>query len=145
MAASFIVWRQMPPQSAPRIQPTGAVPSVAPDAPEPAWLLAQRDELKINAAQFQKLSRLRVRWERDTRDLHDALRRASAAFNRDMAQSNGKTVTMQQLQERAAPVSEISRQLTEARRAWWSEAGQALTVTQRQQAEGSWARRFARP
>jgi hypothetical protein len=142
IAASLWVWWQFPPQSAaPRIERTALPTTSLPSAPEPEWLLSQRESLEISAAQWEKLSRLRDRWNRDTRELRGALRQASADFNRGL--SSDSSLTMQQIQERAAPVSELSRQLAAARAAWWDEAAQILSRPQRQRAEENWAQRFA--
>ncbi|HXI18577.1 MAG TPA: hypothetical protein VNM48_19605 [Chloroflexota bacterium] len=148
IVASVIVWRRMPPgtfggSAPPRIETAQieAFPASPPSAPDLAWLLLQRDTLRLSASQRKKWEMLRNRWERDTRELRGALDRASNEFNRSM-RDNGEGVTMQQIQERAAPVSELSRQLADARRAWWNEAAQVLTTSQRQRAEEAWARRF---
>jgi hypothetical protein len=61
-----------------------------------------------------------------------------------MAAKGGRSITLPELQERAAPVTELSRQLLEARRAWWSEAGAVLTRAQRRQAEQAWGERLSR-
>lgn len=152
IVASVIVWRRMPPgtfggSAPPRIETAQieAFPASPPSAPDPAWLLLQRDTLRLSASQRKKLEMLRNRWERDTRELRGALDRASNEFNRSVrgaAKEGEHGLTMQQLQERAAPVSELSRQLADDRRAWWNEAAQVLTTSQRQRAEEAWARRF---
>jgi hypothetical protein len=148
--ASVVVWRLSPPDARgiasgpPRIERTQrvALPHPPPSAPDPAWLLEQRDALRLTAPQMAKLSRLRARWDRDTRALREALDHASAEFDRSMGGAGGPGQTMEQLQERAAPVSHLSRQLTAARRAWWSEAATVLTAAQRRRAEEAWARRL---
>lgn len=151
IVASVIVWQWMPPgflpkSLAPRLEKSQIeeFPAARPSAPEPAWLLSQRWELGLSETQVQKLEQLRIRWKRDTGQLRGELVRASHEFNRSMS-DNGGRLTMQQLQERAAPVSEISRQLADARRAWWAEAATTLTASQRQRAEAAWARRFSAP
>lgn len=147
VVASVIVWRWFPPQrQTPRLErvPLKA-PSFGLSAPEPAWLLAQKHTLQLSAAQVQQLTRLRVRWERDTRELHKKLDYASQQFNQNLSNPDGASLPMSQLQERAAPVSELTRRLTAARAAWWQEAGQLLTPTQRRRAEELWAQRFAKP
>jgi hypothetical protein len=146
LIASLLVWRQFPPAGGgpPRLERTrlDAIPNPPPSAPDPAWLLEQRDALRLTAPQMAKLSRLRARWDRDTRALRVALDHASAEFDRSMGGAGGPGQTMEQLQERAAPVSHLSRQLTAARRAWWSEAATVLTAAQRRRAEEAWARRL---
>jgi hypothetical protein len=145
IAASAFLWWQFPPQSnAPlRIERTPHTAPVPPSAPEPAWLLSQQEHLEMSQAQFAKLNRLRARWDRDTRDLHGKLKRASAEFNRGMTSVSGSSLTLQQIQERAAPVSDLSHQLADARAAWWEEASQTLSHEQRQRAEHNWAQRYA--
>jgi hypothetical protein len=148
VVASVLIWRQLP--ATREVPPTvtrtrveaGPVPA-PPGAPEPGWLLQQRNDLRLNPKQVQKLSRLRARWERDTRALHQDLARASAEFNHHMAGDDGRGLTMQELHERAAPVTELSRQLSDARRAWWSEAAAVLTASQRRQAERAWVQRLS--
>ena len=153
LVALVVIWllwpRLFPPNPAsPVVERTrlDVVPATLASAPDPAWLLAQRESLKLSAAQFQKLSRLRARWERDTRTLRAALDNASARFNRDMAEDTAarRSVTVERLQERAAPVAELSRQLSQARRAWWGGAAEVLSIEQRQRAEQAWAQRFSK-
>ncbi len=158
-ALSVLAWRRLPPGvlragNAPRSgsRPTPASSegsSAGPlSAPEPAWLLARRGTLRLSSAQVKRLTQLRARWQRDTRQLRGDLALASAEFDRDVrgaAPAGGHRLTLQQLQERAAPVSELSRQLAGARSAWWQEAAQVLAASQRRRAEDAWARRFATP
>ncbi len=113
-----------------------------PAAPDPNWLLSQRKALALNTEQTRKLESLRARWQRDTRQLRAMLAHASEEFQRDMANEKERAVSLQVLQERAAPVAELSRQLAQARRAWWNEAAPVLSVEQRQRAEAEWGRRF---
>jgi hypothetical protein len=121
LIASVIVWRQFPPAgSGPlRIERSrlNAVPN-PPATPDPAWLLEQQGMLGLNAAQVRQLSRLRRRWDHDTRALREALAHASAEFEQGMRADGGRGQSIEQLQERAAPVSQLSRQLSDARRAW---------------------------
>jgi len=114
-----------------------------PAAPDPDWLLSQRKALSLNAAQTRRLSALHARWQRDTRELRAMLTNASQQFQRDMANERKDAVTLQVLSERAAPVAELSQQLAQARRAWWSEAAQVLSAVQRRRAETAWSQHFA--
>jgi len=154
VAASVWVWQQSPRPPGggrpPRIERTrvdnNAVPSAAPlllSAPDPDWLLARRNTLNLTEKQTARLRALHARWQRDTRALRAALARAIAQFEQETAARSG--VTIGALQERARPVSELSRQLADARRAWWDEAAAVFTPSQRQKAEQAWAQRFARP
>ncbi len=150
VAASVWVWRQQSPpaprggQSPPRIERTRADNRAADtpllSAPDPDWLLARQNTLGLNRTQ----DALHARWQRDTQTLRAALARATAQFEQETAAARSG-VTIGALQERARPVSELSRQLADARRAWWDEAADVFTPSQRQQAEQAWAQRFARP
>lgn len=145
LLASAIVWYKMPPtDSRPRMEHmTVEVPHIAGlSAPDPDWLWEQRVALGLNEAQAKKLRHFQIRWDRNTQALRKALEDALAAFEQSMPSSEGHVLSLQQLKKQAAPVSELSRQLLEARRAWWSEAATVLTPSQRQQAEQAWSRRF---
>lgn len=146
LMAVLVLWRQLPPSGdqAPQVKRTrlDAVSGPSRSAPDPAWLLEQREALHLSAPQRQRLSRLRARWDRDTQALRTAMAHASAEFDRGMASRERRSFTLQELQDRAAPVAEYSRQLAAARRAWWDEAATILTAAQRQRAEQAWARRL---
>ncbi len=157
--ASVIVWQRQPLRAPARTVPEAAaylksssqaksreggaefVPAFS-AAPDPDWLLSQRKALALSAGQTRNLGSLRARWQRDTRELRAMLARASEQFQRDMESGKERAVTLPEIQERAAPVAELSRQLAQARRAWWSEASGLLSVEQRKRAEADWARRF---
>jgi hypothetical protein len=117
----------------------------APPAPDPAWLLLQRDQLRLSHQQVKKLNQLRGRWERDTQELQAALARASRDFQQQMTTHRRQAITVAELQERARPVTELSRELSVARQAWWEEAAGVLTASQRLAAEQAWARRLREP
>lgn len=156
--ASVVVWQRQPLR---RDAPVRTVPEAGeyvnlsqpdttseadrplPAAPDPDWLLSQRKALSLNAAQTRRLSALHARWQRDTRELRAMLTNASQQFQRDMANERKDAVTLQVLSERAAPVAELSQQLAQARRAWWSEAAQVLSAVQRRRAETAWSQHFA--
>lgn len=149
ITGSVLLWRQLPPgpggsTGPPRIERTrvDVTPDAPPSAPDPNWLLSQQEALGLSRPQVQKLTKLRARWSRDTRELQDAIARVSEEFNRDMA-SGGTGVTVEALRQRAAPVSSLSRQLADARQAWWGEAAAVLTPAQRRQAEQAWAGRLS--
>lgn len=128
----------------PRIERSrpGAIPA-PPAAPELSWLLSQRDALRLNAAQVRKLRSLKTRWDRETGALREALDRASARFNREMASRIRTGGGIQELRERSGPVSDLSRRLAGTRRTYWAEASAILTEPQRRQAEEAWTRRLA--
>lgn len=148
LLAGVLIWNGMPRQPGPPpsspgvIRETAPGPKGPPSAPDPAWLLTQAEPLGLTPEQTAKLTRLERRWDRDTRDLRARIDAAQAEFERGMREREGQPASMQELQERAAPVSDLSRQLASARRAWWSEASGALTPGQRQKAETMWVRRF---
>ncbi len=152
LALTAIAWGWpylFPPAVKPKIERTlqSQSPVTVPSAPDPNWLLEQRANLKMSDAQFQKLSQLQTRWTRDTRQLQTAIDAATRDFNASMSADKG--VAMEQLQTRAAPLSELSRQMADARRAWWSEASLVLDAEQRKRAQELWQRhlaaRFAAP
>ncbi|MBW3635002.1 MAG: hypothetical protein KY445_00880 [Armatimonadetes bacterium] len=157
--ASAIVWQRQPLRAPARTVPEAAdylksssqakdgaefVPAFS-TAPDPDWLLSQRTALALNAEQTRKMESLRARWQRETRASRAMLARASEQFERDMKSIKERAITLPELQERATSVTELSRQLAQARRAWWSEASGLLSVEQRQRAEREWARRFLAP
>ncbi len=149
IVASLLLWRQLPPRRNGRVDPpriertrVDAVLDAPLSAPDPEWLLAQRDTLRLSTAQVQKLVKLQGRWNRDTRELREALARISDQFNREMGTGGGRGVTMKALRERAAPISSLSRQLADARQAWWGEAAAVLTPAQQRRAEQAWAKRL---
>lgn len=113
--------------------------------------MAQQSLLGLSERQSSRLRTLHARWQRDTRDLRQALADAAVRFERETAavaagDRGGSTggVTIKSLQEKARPISELSRQLADTRRAWWDEAADVLTLDQRRRVEQSWALRFAR-
>ncbi|MBI3911743.1 MAG: hypothetical protein HY320_12535 [Armatimonadetes bacterium] len=128
------------PPSATALQGVTAIDAV----PEPDWLLGQRHALRLTASQVSRLRRLQTRWQRETRALREALDQASADFDRAMSENKGQVTTIMQLRERAAPVTQLSRQLSDARRAWWDEASRALSAAQRQSAERLWTARWTK-
>jgi len=154
--AIVLVWTRMPrqpgpPPGSPLGSPPGGGPAqvqrtelapASPSAPDPAWLLDQSRALELSPAQTAKLTALKARWDRETGDLRAELAGAEADFQRRMREDAGAPVSMPELQERAAPVSEMARQLGAARKAWWAEASTVLTESQRARAETMWAGRF---
>lgn len=144
LALTAIAWgwpTLFPPAKPPVVQRTVAAPQTAtenapPSAPDPTWLLGQRRELAMTDAQFQKISALQQRFARDTRELQASIDAATRDFNAGMSADNA--ATMEGLQARAAPLSELSSQMASARRAWWSEASLALNALQRKSAQTAW-------
>ncbi len=146
LALTAIAWGWpylFPPAAKPKIERTlqSQSPMTAPSAPDPTWLLSQRTSMKMSDAQFQKLSALQQRWTRDTRQLQGSIDAATRDFNASMNADKG--ATMEQLQTRAAPLTELSRQMSDARRAWWSEASLTLEAKQRKRAQELWSQHLA--
>ncbi|MBW3625668.1 MAG: hypothetical protein KY468_19925 [Armatimonadetes bacterium] len=148
LIASFVLWRKMPsePSGPPRVIPTQRAgdPASPPGAPDPSWLVKQKETLQLAPPQMERLRRLERRWDRETRALREALTQESARVDRALSQGDGQRVTLQQIQELAGPASDLSRQLSDARRAWWEEAGEALSPAQRKEAERLWSTRLQR-
>lgn len=144
--AGVAIWRWLPAGSVgpPHIVRSSATATttIGLSAPDPVWLLGQRDALNLSVSQTKRLAGLQTRWDRDTQELREALERARAEFAQTAPPQDGGGATLQQIEEQAAPVSHLTRQLLEARRAWWGETAVILTPTQRQQAELAWAQRF---
>jgi len=115
-----------------------------PAAPDADWLWSQRAPLNLNPQQTRRLQNLRTRWQRDTRELQADLARASVQFEREMEQEKAHPDTLQVLAERGAPLADLSRQLAQARRAWWNEAKAIFSAEQRAQIEKKWTRRFVK-
>jgi hypothetical protein len=141
---SVIVWRQAAPQNVPagpQVLPSHveAAPVALPTAPDPDWLLDHWQDLDMTPEQLKRLGELHERWDRETAGLRENLALASEVFECEMAAQDGAGLTVEWIQERAAPVSELSRKLGQARRAWWQEASGVLTEQQRERAEAMWA------
>ena len=145
LALTAIAWGWpylFPPAKPPRVERTSnATEDAPPSAPDPTWLLSQRRELQMTDAQFQKLNALQQRFARDTRELQTQIDAATRDF--DGAMNADNAATMEQLQTRAAPLSELSSQMASARRAWWSEASLTLDAAQRERTQAAWNRHLA--
>ena len=146
--ASVLVWRLAPPNrtDAPRIERTRVTATLAAPAtaPDPEWLLARRDSLGLDRAREERLARLATRWKRDTRALREAIDRESAEIDRAMSGKGSKNLSIDEVRDLAAPLSDLSRQLSAARSAWWSETSTVLRPDQRKRAEDLWRDRFVR-
>jgi hypothetical protein len=143
--AVLLAWRFAPRESEkPRLErtPVSTAATTGLSAPEPAWLLAHRDALGLAPVQVARLDALQARWQKNTQPIRAQLETAGADFARSLPAGDGRGVTIQQVREQATPVSERTRQLLAARRAWWGEAAVVLTPAQKQEAERAWAQRF---
>lgn len=147
LLAVALIWNRMPRQPGP---PPASKPEVireetprgAPSAPDPEWLLTKSRALGLRAEQEARLSALVERWRRDTRELRGQMEAAQADFESAMRAGEGRPAGIDEIRGRAAPITELSRQMADARRAWWAEASGVLSARQREQAETMWARRF---
>jgi hypothetical protein len=134
--ATVWFWPQLAPPK-PQVSPAQTATRIGLSAPEPEWILQQAKQLQLSSSQKINLQKLRDRWNRDTRQLRAELQRATAQFNDD-----GRAASLPELQNKMAPVSQLSRQLNDARRLWWNEARQTLNAAQQKRAEELWANRF---
>ena len=145
--ASVFVWMRVPRQPGP---PPGGPPQTLPaqttasrpSAPDPEWVLKNAERLKLTPAQTVTMRRLDGRWEKETRELRAELKAASTDFDGAMAASGSKGLPLADVQRLAVPVSDLTRQLAAARRAWWDEASTHLSSAQRKSAEKAWSSRF---
>jgi hypothetical protein len=149
VAASYFVWRS----DAERPRGVNYSPPVRPgqtsmrlpalrQAPEIAFVLEKRAELELQPPQVRALTALDRRWQQETAALREALGRASAAFRAGMEERHGRGEMIRDLEERAAAVSDYSRQLAAARRAGWESAARELTPAQRERAAALWNERL---
>jgi hypothetical protein len=143
--ASVAVWAFMPREpERPKVQ-SAPLLSVPASAPDPHWLLHQGDALRLTSVQTAKLTRLVSRWDRDTKDLSERLRVEAEAFGKGMADKAGKPANVQAVKQAAEPVSILSRQLSDARQAWWDDAKRVLEPVQQSRAEEAWAGHWTAP
>lgn len=146
--AAYVGWREAPGRSAasrPALPPPGqaSLPErPTRPAPEPGFVLEQREALRLNPRQVRGLTAVRDRYERETVALREALEWSAGSFKTGMQERAERGETLQGLQERGAAVSTLSRQLAAARRGAWEEAGGHLTAGQREQAEALWHARM---
>ena len=143
--ASVAVWAFMPREpSRPKILPSPAAsaPAVA-SAPDPHWLLRQTDALGLTSAQVSKLGRLVARWDRNTAGLRRELDAATADLQKRMPGQPGTKLSVPQIQQEAAPMADLSRQMADARRAWWADARTVMTPDQRARAEAAWSEQWS--
>lgn len=143
--ASIAVWAFMPrqPSRSTILPSSAALAPVAASAPDPHWLFHQARALGLTPAQASKLGRLVARWDRDTESLRGSLQSEAEAFQKGMADRAGKPANVQQVKQDAAPMASLSRQMADARRAWWADARTVLTPDQRAMAETAWANQWS--
>ncbi len=167
LVIGLLVWsgwlpllRAAPQVEGARVETSQPVPA---SAPEPHWVLSHRGDLMLRRSQVVQLQRRVARWDEDTRALREALDREAfrvqqalilggsraAAPARAEATSEARRPqpprTLEQMQELAAPLSELSRELSQARHTWWAEAARVLTSDQRHRTKQLWAAYLNRP
>jgi hypothetical protein len=108
-----------------------------PPAADIEFLLDRSDELALTDAQVQRLRDLSRQWEASTADQRAAADRAAREFDAFMKQTSksGKPAALEEIQRRAATVSELSAALAQARRSYWQRALLVLEPDQRTKAE----------
>ena len=100
-------------------------------APEIDYVLKHMDDLALTSHQVAVLTNLQSDWKTKSGPLADDLQRAADSFQRFM-QDVGDKAPMQDIQAHAAPVSELSRQVSSLRRVYWEKALQVLDKGQRE-------------
>jgi hypothetical protein len=140
VAAAVILWPRLGapgPVVADRSSPAASIPRPA-AAPDPDWLLRRSEELGLTPSQEARLTRLDIRWQKESRPLQGALDRAAVDFSRGMSE-HPRGDSLAGVQERSAAVSELSRRLSALRRSYWTQASAFLTAAQRSKAESGWS------
>ncbi|GBC98801.1 hypothetical protein HRbin17_01316 [bacterium HR17] len=131
-------WHQTRPV-APLPSSTQKAHSLAPLPREPKWLLERADELGLTDEQWEKLRALQRSYEQRTAALHQRLDKVSKDFQRfmDEAQRKRRAMTVQEIQQRAADLSSLSRLMAQERKAVWEQALMVLTEKQRKRIDES--------
>lgn len=143
LAAAVALWPRLQenlPGAAPRAQ-RGSLAQLPPPpaAPDLDWLRTHMAGLHLDRSQSTRLLRVVMDWDTQTRPIRMELDHAAAQFQPE-ADPRGKVVRIQDLTAQTGPVSLLSRQLADARRAYWEEAARVLTPEQRRLAEAAWTR-----
>jgi hypothetical protein len=99
-------------------------------AREVDYILERAAQLGLTDGQRVSLQNLKAEWESKSGPLTDQMNRAALQFESFMSKAKGKS-SMQDIQSRAAPVSELSRQVSSLRRIYWQKALQVLDADQR--------------
>ncbi len=144
--AALLLWRAMPGYRSgpgPRPPQLDLRPRVGLSAPDPEWLVKEGKEIGLDAGQMRQMRDLEARWQRDTRGIRAELSRATSDLAARMRKA-GSGATLEQMERQATPISDLTRELLQARSAWWSQASGVMTEEQRKRAEQAWANRFSR-
>jgi Spy/CpxP family protein refolding chaperone len=147
--AGYYVWRM----NLPTPQPGGAAPRIERNhiepgrtnlsAPEPRWIMEHAKDLGLTEKQTVQLRKLKDRWDTNMKPLEAQLNEASTAVSNTLPEASSKGAAIETVRAKAAPVSELTHELLEARKAWWQEASAVLTPAQKLRTEELWSQRFA--
>lgn len=117
-------------------------------APQVSFLLERRGKLKLTHEQMRELESIQNEWKKLYGPKIAEANRVAEEAGRYLESSKrkGRTPTAQ-IQDRAAELIALSREISTARRRYWDRAMSALTVEQRklvnEQRESLWSRRSA--
>ena len=127
--------RRHAPRSAPPIIEGRVISSdfdKAGPVPEVGFLIDRREKLRLSDRQTESLRKLQAEWGRfyqpKLREAKAASRQMTGYLSR--SRTNGRT-PVQQIEERAAPVVAVSREISATRRQYWDRAMKLLTPEQR--------------
>jgi len=146
--AGYYVWRmnlpnQKPGGMAPRVDHSQIEPGRTNlSAPEPRWIMEHAKNLALTEKQTAQLQKLKDRWDANMKPLEAQLNEASTAVRDTLPGASSKGAAIETVRAKAAPVSELTHELLEARKAWWQEASPVLTPAQKLRTEALWSHRF---
>ena len=124
-------WQPRPGPPRPAVHTTArpALPAPSPTARE---LLARTDALGLSARQTERLRELDRQWQEENGELQEAIRAASAEFERFVADARqGGGASLQTLQQRSSELRHLSMILRERRAEHGVRAAGVLTEAQR--------------
>jgi len=136
----FLVWRRMQPPQVARpviVQHEGAI--AATGVPDPPFVLAQAEALKLAAEQRTEVKRLAEAYQKQTASQRKALDQAEQAARGKLSPASGKAPSPTDIQDASRGVAELSALLAEARVAAWPGLCEVLTAEQQEQAKQAWA------
>jgi len=121
--------RPSPPRPAVHATARPALPAPPPTAGE---ILARSDALGLSARQTERLRELARQWQAESGELQEAIRAASAEFERFVADARqGGGASLQTLQQRSSDLRQLSVTLRERRAEHSHRAASVLTEAQR--------------
>jgi len=136
----FLVWRRLQPPQVARpvvIQHEGAI--AATGVPDPPFVLAHAEALKLSAEQRTRVEQLTEAYEQRTAAQRKALDQAQQDARGKLTDASGKAPSPTDIQEASRGVAELSALLAEARVAAWPGLCEVLTAEQQQRARQAWA------